>query len=310
VFTRGADFQGSGEFEYEISDDKGGTDTAIVSVTGNMPPIAKDDGSFDMGSHDSITFSRLELLENDSDPNGDPITLNSITGSVHGNANIDANGNAVFTRGADFQGSGEFEYEISDGKGGTDTAIVSVTGNMLPIATDDGSFYMGNLDRISLNVEDLLENDSDPDNDPITFNGITGSVHGNAVIKTNGEVVFTRGADFQGSGEFEYQISDGKGGTDTAIVSVTGNMSPIAIDDGSFEMSNFDSISISIEDLLGNDSDPDNDPITFNGITGSVHGNAVIKTNGEIMFIRGADFEDSGEFGYQISDGRGGTDIA
>jgi hypothetical protein len=310
VFTRGTDFEGSGEFEYEISDGKGGTDTAIVSVTGNMPPIATDDDSFDMGSHDSIILSAVELLGNDSDPNGDQITLDSIIGNVYGNAIIDANGNIIFSRGLYFNGSGEFEYEISDGKGGTDTAVVSVTGNMLPIATDDSSFYMGNLDSISLNVEDLLRNDSDPDNDPITLNSIKWSVHGNANREANGEVVFTRGADFEGSGEFEYEISDGKGGTDTAIVSVTGNMPPIAIDDGSFEMSSFDSISISMENLLGNDSDPDHDPITFNAITGSVHGNAVIDANGNVVFTRGADFEESGEFGYQISDGRGGTDIA
>jgi len=310
VFTRGSDFQGSGEFEYEISDGKGGTDAAIVSVTGNMPPIATDDGSFYMGNLDSITLSALELLGNDSDPNGDPITLNSIKWSVYGNAVIDANGNIIFSRGHYFNGSGEFEYEISDGKGGTDTAVVSVTGNMPPIATDDGSFYMGNLDSISLNVEDLLRNDSDPDNDPITLYSIKWSVHGNANLDANGDVVFIRGSDFQGSGEFEYQISDGKGGTDTAVVSVTGNMLPIATDDGSFYMGNFDSIPICIECLLGNDSDPDNDPITFNGITGSVHGNAVIDANGNVVFTRGADFEGSGEFGYEISDGRGGTDIA
>jgi hypothetical protein len=315
VFTPSSDFAdiGEGDFSYVISDDQGNTASAFVSVTfesNNLPPIANDDGSFEMGNNDSMTFKAKDLLKNDNDPDNDPIAINNIIKSAHGNAILDANGDVVFTRGADFEGSGEFEYEINDGKGGTDTAIVSVTGNMPPIATDDGSFDMGSHDSITLSAVDLLGNDSDPNDDPITLNSIKWSAYGNAIIDANGDVVFTRGADFEGNGEFEYEISDGNGGTDTAIVSVTGNMPPIAIDDGSFEMSNFDSISISIENLLGNDSDPDNDPITFNAITGSVHGNAVIDANGNVVFIRGVDFEDSGEFGYQISDGRGGTDIA
>jgi large repetitive protein len=348
IFTRGPDFQGGGEFEYQISDGQGGIDTARVIVTGeiivvdeNRAPIARDDNEtsddnrFDLGRNNNITINAQDLLENDIDPDSDPLTIIEVNNSVNGTAEIYEDGDILFTRGPDFDGSGEFEYQISDGQGGIDTAQVFVTGeiivvddNRAPIARDDNEtaddnrFDMGRNNDITINAQDLLENDSDPDGDSLTITEIQNSLNGTAEMNEDGDIVFTRNPDFQGNGEFEYQISDGQGGFDTARVFVTGevngvnNQAPTAtddnetLDDNRFDMGQNNNIIINAQDLLENDTDPNSDPLTIIEVNNSLNGIAEINEDGDILFTRGPEFEGTGEFDYQISDGQGGIDTA
>ncbi|MGQ0502555.1 MAG: retention module-containing protein [Panacagrimonas sp.] len=158
---------------------------------------------------------------------------------------------------------------------------------------------------------DVLGNDSDPDNDPLTITGVTQGQHGTVTIDpVTGNPVYTPNANFNGTDTFTYTISDGQGGTDTATVTVTVdpvNDPPDAVDDA---IRTNEDTPITI-DVLGNDSDPDNDPLTITGVTQGQHGTVTIDpATGNPVYTPNADFNGTDTFTYAISDGQGGTDTA
>ena len=68
---------------------------------------------------------------------------------------------------------------------------------------------------------DVLENDSDPDDDIITIGGVTTPRNGTVTIIGDALIEYTPDADFSGGDTFSYTIRDGKGGVGTAQVTVT-----------------------------------------------------------------------------------------
>ena len=92
----------------------------------NQDPTAADDEVLTVANTELILFGS-SLLDNDSDRNRDSLTLTEVSDAVNGNVVLDEAGNVVFTPEANFQGEASFEYTISDGQGGSDTATVMVT---------------------------------------------------------------------------------------------------------------------------------------------------------------------------------------
>ncbi|WP_299157100.1 cadherin-like domain-containing protein, partial [uncultured Christiangramia sp.] len=77
---------------------------------------------------------------NDSDPDGDELTVTEVTQPGNGSAVINTDGTVTYSPNENFNGTDTFEYTISDGNGGTDTATVTVTigaENDAPVAVDD-----------------------------------------------------------------------------------------------------------------------------------------------------------------------------
>jgi len=215
------DFSGSDTFTYTISDGQGGTDTATVTVTVNPvadPPVAMDDSA----TTNEDTPVEISVLDNDSDPDGDTLTISAYdTFSSQGGRVSCTAGVCTYSPPADFNGSDTFTYTISDGHGGTDTATVTVTVNPIadpPVAVDDEATTDKDT-PVSINV---LDNDSDPDGDTLTVSAYdTASSEGGTVSCTSaGLCTYTPPAGFTGSDSFAYTVSDGHGGTDTATVTV------------------------------------------------------------------------------------------
>ena len=168
-YTADPTWTGTDSFTYTVSNDQGGTATAKVTVTvqSNRPPVAKDD-SASVAPGGSIM---IDVLSNDSDPDGDTLTITGVTQPQHGT--VTYTGQAVtYTGNRAWKGTDTFTYTISDGNGGTATATVTVTmaaTNHLPVAKDD-SASTGRSTPVTINV---LANDSDPDNDTLTVTGVT-----------------------------------------------------------------------------------------------------------------------------------------
>ncbi|MBE9609571.1 retention module-containing protein, partial [Chitinilyticum piscinae] len=99
----------------------------------NQPPDAVDDGTIPDAINDALitrentplTIDPAVLLANDTDPEGDPLTIISVQGAVNGTVAL-IDGKVVFTPDEGFNGSGSFTYTITDGKGGVDTATVKI----------------------------------------------------------------------------------------------------------------------------------------------------------------------------------------
>ena len=134
-YTPAADFVGKETFSYTIADDKGATASAQVTVTVNaiaqppvqppvvvnQAPVAVDDRYVISGYQDSL----LNVLVNDHDPDGDPLSILSYTQPGTGSVSRGGNNNLVFTPQTSFPAT-SFTYTISDGRGGTGTATVTL----------------------------------------------------------------------------------------------------------------------------------------------------------------------------------------
>ena len=134
-----AGFNGSDGFDYTVGDGNGGTDTGHVAVTvsaSNLPPIAVDD-SANVSEDGSVD---VDVLANDSDPDGGGLTIASVGAAAHGTTSLNGNGTVHYVPAANYNGPDAFGYTIKDSVGFTDSATVSVTvdaGERPPTAVDD-----------------------------------------------------------------------------------------------------------------------------------------------------------------------------
>ena len=93
-----------------------------VTTIENQFPVAADD-SAEVGRNGEV---EIDVLANDTDEDGDLITLLAVEQAQHGTVAI-RDGKTVYTPNAGFHGTDSFAYTISDGKGATDSGTVSVT---------------------------------------------------------------------------------------------------------------------------------------------------------------------------------------
>jgi hypothetical protein len=71
--------------------------------------------------------TRINVLANDTDPDGDPLTVSAATQGQNGSVAVNADRTLTYTPRTGFTGLDSFTYAVSDGKGGTATATVAVT---------------------------------------------------------------------------------------------------------------------------------------------------------------------------------------
>ena len=325
TFTPTTGYTGPASFSYAISDGRGGTATAIASLAvnapANQPPVANADSGYSTSQNTALTIAASSLLANDTDPNGDPLTVTGVSGAVNGNVSFNAQTNVVtFTPTTGYTGPASFSYAISDGRGGTATATASLAvnapANQPPVANADSGYSTSQNTALTIAASSLLANDTDPNGDPLTVTGVSGAVNGNVSFNAQTNVVtFTPTTGYTGPASFSYAISDGRGGTATATASLAvnapANQPPVANADSGYSTSQNTALTIAASSLLANDTDPNGDPLTVTGVSGAVNGNVSFNAQTNVVtFTPTTGYTGPASFSYAISDGRGGTATA
>jgi hypothetical protein len=101
-----------------------------ASAGTNQTPVAANDTGFIVTQNSSTSIAASTLLANDTDADGDPLTITGASNGVHGTASFNAQTNTVgFTPDAGYTGPASFSYSVSDGRGGTSSASVSLSVN-------------------------------------------------------------------------------------------------------------------------------------------------------------------------------------
>ncbi|HTG35180.1 MAG TPA: Ig-like domain-containing protein [Thermoanaerobaculia bacterium] len=220
-YTPVLNYNGTDSLTYTITDGYNLTSTATVTITVtpvNDAPVAVADTA--AVAEDG--FVDAAVLGNESDPDGDTLTVTSVTQGAHGAAVIHPDGTVRYTPAADYNGSDSFTYTISDGNGGTAMATVTVAVAAVddaPVAVNDSAAVTaGGAATIS-----VLANDTDIDGPSLSVTSVTQGAHGTVAINGGQTVTYTAGL-YIGVDSFTYTVSDGAGGTATATVTVNVTM--------------------------------------------------------------------------------------
>ena len=190
----------------------------------------------------ALTIAPQTLLGNDSDVDGDALSIVSVQNAVNGSVKLE-NGNVVFTPAKDFNGTGSFTYTISDGHGGTSTATVTVGINPVNDAPEAKNDQQTTGENNSLSGVVPAASDIDSAVNPNGYALVkdVGAGNGSLTFNANGSYVFNPGTDFDALnvGEsrqvtFTYTARDAQGAVSapaTVTITVTGsNDLPTATD--------------------------------------------------------------------------------
>ena len=224
VYQPNAGFVGSDTFEYQICDSQGACDTAIATIfvvsnangLANDAPVGGDDAAFTTKGR-AVTG---DLLANDSDPNGNPLTINTtpIEGPDSGTLRINADGTFRYVPERGFEGTVTFQYEVCDSNGACDVVTAHVTVfNLPPVANDD--FYQVN-NEVDPVVGNVFDNDFEPDGDPVNGSVVHWPTFGTLTWNSDGSFVYIPSPEFKGIDQFTYRICDDSGVCSIARVSI------------------------------------------------------------------------------------------
>jgi VCBS repeat-containing protein len=228
-YTPNANFNGTDSFEYKVEDGTGNAESATVTInvtSVNDNPVAVSD-SFTMNEDETLTSS-VSLLVNDSDLDGDSLTVNTtpVADVVNGTLTLNADGTFTYAPPANHYGSELFTYEVSDGNGGTAQASVTITIyalNDTPIPVSD-SYSVDENSSIDVSLSlGLIANDTDLDGDTLTVDTtpVVDVSNGTLVLSSDGTFTYTPYTNYYGSDSFTYRVTDGNGGAATTTVSIT-----------------------------------------------------------------------------------------
>jgi VCBS repeat-containing protein len=243
-------------FQYTVIDSQSATSTATVTLTitgSNDGPVANADingrdlvieaGSTEPGD----ATATGNALDNDTDIDASDVLAVSglvagtgapLAGNLgmaalgtYGTLTITSTGTWTYAlddanRATEALAPGQIEqdvftYEVSDGNGGTATALITIDvqgseDNRPPVASDASE---------SVNEDNILTGvvpSSDPDaDDVLTHSLVTGPANGSLSFDTDGSYSYTPDPDFNGTDSFTYRVTDALGETDTGTVSLT-----------------------------------------------------------------------------------------
>ena len=194
-------------------------------------------------------------------------------------------------------------YQIDTGSATVPASVQwTVTGeNDAPVAADDG--LLSTNENTALNNIDVLGNDDDIDGDTLTISGTPTALHGTVTVNPDGTLNYTPNAGHTGADTITYEITDGTL-TDVGVVTIdviAVNTGPTAVDDGPLAL-NEDAALNSI-DVLGNDTDPENDTLAISGTPTALHGTVTVNLDGTLNYIPDAHYSGPDTITYVVSDG-------
>ena len=293
-YTPATNYIGLDSFIYTVTDTHNTNTTASISLTVKGLPAA----SVVTVSVNEESAILIDVLAAATDPNGDSLSIASLSTPGHGTAVIQA-GQALYTPTPYYVGSDSFTYSVTDGTGGNATASVQITVlhiNHAPVANNNAAqIYVNSPTTIS-----VIANDSDYDNDSLTVISATTPSHGTTIIQAN-EALYTPSTDYHGSDSFNYTITDGNGGSASAQVMVSilqlPFIQPIAatLDENSNKLIN----------VLDGSSDANGYNLDLYSVTTPAHGSATIQS-GQVLYTPTLYYFGADSFNYTVSNAHNG----
>ncbi|WP_250155893.1 tandem-95 repeat protein, partial [Vibrio alginolyticus] len=299
TYTPNDNFHGTDSFTYIVTSGGVSESTTVnVDVTPvNDAPVATNDNAVT----DEDTPVTIDVLPNDTDIDGDTLSIQSASvPEAQGTVEI-VDGKLVFTPAENFHGDAEITYTITDGAL-TDQATVNVTVN----AVNDTPVVESNIADQTLAEDftpysiDLNTAFSDVDN---VDGELTFSVSGNSNIQVaivNGIATFTPTADWNGSEALTFTATDPSGESVSQTVNFT--VAPVA--DIESDRATVVEDTPTIIKVLGNDTfEGDDKVVSLDTNNGPANGTVSVNPDGSVTYTPNDNYHGADSFTYIVTSG-------
>ncbi len=264
----------------------------------DAPPIAQNDGPVEVAKN--RTGIAIPVLENDSDPENDQLTVVGVSQPDKGMASVITGCEQVYySPHEDFTGTDSFEYFISDGHGNVSYAkvLLLVRENAAPVAdTQTVSTVQAVPLQIALTAKD-------PDGDAVTF-FISSIPHHGVLAGNYPNLTYYPDREYSGNDSFEFRATDSLGdwGTATINILIIPNAPPVAIDQTVITARN-KRVAIT---LTGTDAE--GDAITY--LLGTLPKHGILSaTYPDLTYYPLRGFEGNDSFDFYVIDAYGAYDL-
>ncbi|MFN8227846.1 MAG: Ig-like domain-containing protein [Mycobacterium sp.] len=282
------------------------TVTLTIDVTAppvNHAPVAVDDAV----PTDEDTPVVIDVLTNDTDADGDPLSIGSYGTASHGTVVLNADGTFTYVPDENCNGADEFSYTVTDGTAPSNTATVHITidpVNDAPVAHDGTVHNVSENSTVSATLANLV---SDADGDTLTLEVVDQPELGSVTFVTNTGFFYYAPPEVgtATTTTFTYRAFDGTDYSNTATVTiefVNTNDAPTTTDDD-LNTDEDTPLLITPNTLLANDTDPENDPLTITTVSNPGHGTLTTNTDGTYTYTPTTNYNGDDSFTYTVSDG-------
>ena len=311
-------------FQYTVTDPAGTNSTATVTVNvTNLLPVAVAETPSVDGHATTPVASDINVMASDTLGDTGPgthsvtITVPPVNGTIGTIAGCDIIATCVvpYTPDAAFFGADPFTYQLQDGNGDTDSAVVTVTvaDPNTPSATDDNIAP----DRAVPHPFNPLTNDAGLADTPLSISftqGANGTVTETVPCTAQGTCELTYTSGVVGADSFTYTVTDSTMQDSTATVNVDVNDVPDAVDDatGGLGMPAAAILPATLTslDVQLNDDGLTDTPITMTVTVAPDNGGTAVPSGNSIDYTSAAGFNGTEIFTYQLADVDGDTDTA
>jgi VCBS repeat-containing protein len=276
---------------------KGPADSAysVLGATGNTSALVTSEDH-------ALTLNASTLLRNDTDVDGDTLSVTSVQNPTHGSVALNNNGVITFTPDANYNGEATFQYSISDGHGGTSNATVTLYVTAVNDAPTTSNQSLTTAEDTAL-TGTIVGNDID--GDALTYTLAIGPAHGSLTLNANGTFTYTPTANYNGADSFTVKVADPSGAFVNSVISV--GVTPVNDAPTTADQSKTTAEDTAVSGQIVA-SDVDGDTLSYAIRSGTAHGSLVLNTStGAYTYTPTGNYNGSDSFTIRVSDGKGGT---
>lgn len=229
-YTPNTNFVGTDSFTYIANDGTADSNlaTVVISVSAsNDAPVAVND-AYSIAEDTTLTVAAPGVLANDTDTDGDSLTVVLVSSPAKGSISLQADGSFVYTPKLNATGSDSFSYLLSDGVSNSNIATVDIQitpVNDAPKAGND-SYTVVSGATLNVSAPGVLANDSDVEGQALSAMIVTSPSSGSVTMTANGSFNYVPNPGFSGTDSFTYQANDGSLSSNVATVTIT--VTPLA----------------------------------------------------------------------------------
>jgi hypothetical protein len=283
TYVPNAGFVGDDQFTYYADNgaQQSGAATVFLRVT-QAAPVAHNDRY--RVEHDRPFAGAPEVLANDYEADGLPLSAQLLVGPAHGTLSLHADGSFSYVPDAGFLGLDWFTYAATDGALPSDEAAVLLNVADLPPVANPDTYSVGRDQTLTVSAPGVLANDTDPDGRPLTAVLLFGPAQGTLVLHADGSFTYVPRTGFAGTDRFTYYATDGpKNSSPTTVTLTVTDPPPVAADD-LYQVATNQTLYVFAPGVLANDSSPAGAPLTALLVGYPLHGSVFLNANGSFAY--------------------------